>query len=161
MALAKRAANATAYVELGGTRAAWLARTFPELAGDVWWGTGEDWDEAWAAAQTGAAKAALVRRIRQLDPPRAREALADWWASILRTIGRARSKLSKYRSNRRTNPSSPRHSPIEGPTCAGPHWGLLVLLPDSALTRRIEAEAMPLLATGGLVRKSLKVTLPS
>ena len=40
----------------------------------------------------------------------------------LRTSGRARSKLSKCGSNRRTNPSSPRHSPIEGPTCAGPHW---------------------------------------
>ena len=91
MALAKRADNRTAYVELGGTRAAWLARTFPELAGDVWWGRGgEDWDEAWAAAQTGAAKASVVRRIRQLDVPRAR--------------------------------SSPRHSPIDGPTCAGPLW---------------------------------------
>ena len=82
MALARRSDDVDAYVELGGTRAAWLARTFPELAGDVWWGTGEDWDEAWAATETGAARAAVVRRSRQSDLPRARAALATWWASI-------------------------------------------------------------------------------
>jgi hypothetical protein len=37
----------------------------------------------------------------------------------------------------------------------------LVLLPKSALSRRLEDEARPLLATGGLVRKSLKATLPA
>ncbi len=161
MVLAKRAANATSYVELGGTRAAWLARTFPELAGDVWWGTGEDWDEAWAAAQTGAAKAAVVRRIRQLDLPRAREALADWWASIpsddrARALEAVEVQVEPADEPFLTEALTDRRADVRRTAL-----GLLVLLPDSALTRRIEDEAMPLLATGGLVRKSLKVTLPS
>ena len=161
MALAKRADNAAAYVELGGTRAAWLARTFPELAGDVWWGTGEDWDEAWAAAQTGAAKAAVVRRIRQLDLPRAREALANWWASIpsderARAVEAVEVQVEPADEPFLTEALTDRRADVRRTAL-----GLLVLLPDSALTRRIEDEAMPLLATGGLVRKSLKVTLPS
>ena len=54
--------------DLGGTRAAWLARTFPDMAADAWWGIGEDWDEAWAATASGAARAALVRRFRERGP---------------------------------------------------------------------------------------------
>ena len=161
MALARRADDAAAYVELGGTRAAWLARTLPELAGDVWWGTGEDWDEAWAATETGAAKAAVVRRIRQSDLPRARAALATWWASIP-SVERARVlEAVEVRVEPADEPFlaealTDRRSDVR--TTAA---GLLVLLPDSALTRRIEDEARPLLVTGGLVRKGLKVTLPS
>ena len=68
MALAARTDDAdTALLDLGGTRAAWLARSFPDIAGDVWWGIGEDWEEAWAAATSGAARAALVRRCRERD----------------------------------------------------------------------------------------------
>ncbi len=161
MALAKRADDPAAYVELGGTRAAWLARTFPELAGDVWWGTGEDWDEAWAAAQTGAAKAAVVRRIRQSDLPRAREALAAWWASIpsddrARALEAVDVRIEPADEPFITEALSDRRADVRRTAL-----GLLVQLPDSALTRRIEDEARPLLATGGLVRKNLKVTLPS
>ena len=161
MALAKRADDPPAYVELGGSRAAWLARAFPELAGDVSWGTGEDWDEAWAAAQTGAAKAAVVRRIRQLDLPRAREALADWWASIpsddrARALEAVEVQVEPADEPFLTEALTDRRADVRRTAL-----GILVLLPDSALTRRIEDEAMPLLATGGLVRKSLKVALPS
>jgi Family of unknown function (DUF5691)/SWIM zinc finger len=161
MSLARRPGDAAAYVELGGTRASWLARTFPELAGDVWWGTGEDWDEAWAVAGTGTAKAAVVRHLRLMDLPHARAALANWWAS---TPSDDRARMLEAVEVRIEAADEPfliealtdRRADVRR-TAAG----LLVLLPDSALTRRIEDEARPLLATGGLVRKSLKVTLPS
>jgi hypothetical protein len=161
MALAKQPDNADAYVDLSGTRAAWLARTLPELAGDLWWGTGEDWDEAWAAARTGAARAAVVRRLRRLDLPRAREALANWWTSMpsehrARTLEAVEERLAPADEPFLTEALTDRRADVRR-TAAG----LLVLLPDSALTRRIEDEAKPLLATGGLVRKSLKATLPA
>jgi hypothetical protein len=161
MALAKQPDNADAYVDLAGTRAAWLARTLPELAGDLWWGTGEDWDEAWAAARTGAARAAVVRRLRRLDLPRAREALANWWTSMpsehrARTLEAVEERLAPADEPFLTEALTDRRADVRR-TAAG----LLVLLPDSALTRRIEDEAKPLLATGGLVRKSLKATLPA
>jgi hypothetical protein len=161
MALTKRADDTTAYVELGGTRAAWLAGTLPELAGDVWWGTGEDWDEASAAARTSAAKAAVVRRLRQLDPPRARESLATWWASMpsedrARTLEAVEVRIEPADEPFLTEALADRRADVRR-TAAG----LLALLPDSALTRRIEDETRPLIATGGLVRKTLKVTLPS
>ncbi len=161
MMLARRSDDAAAYVELGGTRAAWLARTFSELAGDVWWGTGEDWDEAWAATETGAAKAAVVRRTRRSDLPRARAALATWWASIpsperARVLEAVEVGIEPADEPFLTDALTDRRADVR--TTAA---GLLVLLPDSALTRRIEDEAKPLLAAGGLVRKSLKVTLPS
>jgi Family of unknown function (DUF5691)/SWIM zinc finger len=161
MALTKRADNAAAFVELGGPRATWLARTFPELAGDVWWGTVEDWDEVWAAARTGAAKAAVVRRLRQLDLPRAREALSTWWESMpsddrARTLEALEARIEPADEPFLTESLSDRRADVRRTVA-----GLLVLLPDSALTRRIEEDARPLLATSGLVRKSLKVTLPS
>ena len=161
MVLARRRDDAAAYVELGGTRAAWLARAFPEIVGDVWWGTGEDWDEAWAAAGTGAARAAVVRRLRQLDPPRAREALATWWASIpsedrARTLEALEARIEPADEPFLIEALADRRADVRKAAA-----GLLVLLPDSALTRRIEDKAKPLLATGGLVRKRLKVTLPS
>ncbi len=161
MALARRSDDVDAYVELGGTRAAWLARTFPELAGDVWWGTGEDWDEAWAATETGAARAAVVRRSRQSDLPRARAALATWWASIP-TPERARVlEAVEVRVEPADEPFLTEALTDGRADVRRTAAGLLLLLPDSALTRRIEDEAKPLIASGGLVRKSLKVTLPS
>jgi hypothetical protein len=161
MALAKRPDDANAYVELGGTRAAWLARTLPELAGDVWWGRGKDWHEAWAAAPTGAAKAAVVRRLRQIDLAGAREALANWWPSMpsddrARTLEALETRLEPADEPFLSQALSDRRADVRR-TAAG----LLVQLPDSALTRRIEDEARPLLATGGLVRKTVKATLPS
>jgi Family of unknown function (DUF5691)/SWIM zinc finger len=161
MALAKQPDDAAVYVELGGPRAAWLARTLPELAGDVWWGTGEDSDEAWAAARTGVAKAAVVRRLRELDLSGAREALAKWWASMpaehrARTLEAVEERLEPADEPFLTEALTDRRADVRR-TAAG----LLVLLPDSVLTRRIEDEAKPLLATGGLVRKSLKATLPA
>jgi Family of unknown function (DUF5691)/SWIM zinc finger len=162
MVLAKRADPAdTTFVDMGGTRAAWLGRTMPELAGDAWWGVGDDWDEAWAAARSGAARAAIIRRFRQIDLPRARESLSRWWGStpsderarILEAVEEGIEPadepfLTKALADRRTDVRR---------TAAR----LLVLLPESALSRRLEDEARPLLATGGLVRKSLKATLPS
>ena len=83
MAHAERTDDAdTTLVQLGGTRAAWLASTLPELTTDAVWGTGEDWEEAWAATSSGAARAALVRRFRERDLPRARQFLADHWSEI-------------------------------------------------------------------------------
>jgi Family of unknown function (DUF5691)/SWIM zinc finger len=161
MGLAKRADDADAYIELGGARAAWLARTFPELAGDMSWATGEGWDEAWAATETGAAKAAVVRRTRQSDLPRARGALATWWASIpsperARVLEAVEARIESADEPFLAEALTDGRADVRR-TAAG----LLVLLPDSALTRRIEDEVKPLLASGGLVRKSLKVTLPS
>jgi Family of unknown function (DUF5691)/SWIM zinc finger len=161
MALARRRDDAAAYVELGGTRAAWLARTLPELAGDVWWGTGEDWDEAWAATETGAAKAAVVRRTRQSDLPRARAALATWWASIpsperARVLEAVEVGIEPADEPFLAETLTDRRADVRR-TAAG----LLTLLRDSALARRIEDEAKPRIATGGVVRKSLKVTLPT
>jgi hypothetical protein len=161
MALAKRPDDAAAYVELGGPRAAWLARTFPELGGDVVWGRGENWDEAWTAARTGAAKATVVRRLRHLDLPRAREALARWWASMpsddrARTLEALDVRIEPADEPFLAEALTDRRADVRRTAAA-----LLVLLPDSALSRRIEDEAKSLIATGGLVRKSLKVTLPS
>ena len=161
MALARRADDAAAYVELGGTRAAWLARTLPDLAGDIWWGTGDDLDEAWAAARTGTAKAGVIRRLRQLDPPRARQILANSWASMpsedrARTLEALEVRIKPADEPLLSEALTDRRADVRR-TAAG----LLVLLPDSALTRRIEDEARPLLGTGGLVRKTLKATLPA
>ncbi len=161
MFLARRSDDAAAYVELGGTRAAWLARTLPDLAGDVWWGTGEDWDEAWAATETGAAKAAVVRRTRQADLPRARAALATWWETIpsperARVLEAVEVHVERADEPFLAEALTDRRADVRR-TAAG----LLVLLEDSGLTRRIEDVARPLLATSGLVRKGLKVTLPS
>ena len=162
MALAERADDAdTALVDLGGTRAAWLARSFPDLAGDAWWGTGEDWEEAWAATASGAARAALVRRFRELDLPRARQSLADWWSEIAsderaRILAAVETGLDPADEAFLAERLADRRADVRR-TAAG----LLVLLPESALTRRLEDEARPLLASGGLVRKSLKVSLPT
>ena len=162
MAYAERTDDAdTTPVQLGGTRAAWLASTLPELTTDAVWGIGEDWEEAWASAASGAVRAALVRRFRERDLPRARGFLADHWSEVA-TEERARilaaletgldpadeAFLSERLADRRADVRR---------TAAG----LLVLLPQSTLTGRLEAEARPLLATGGLVRKSLKVSLPT
>jgi hypothetical protein len=161
LALTKRPDDADASVALGGTRAAWLARQFPELAGDVWWGRGDDWEEAWAAARTGAARAAVVRRLRQLDLPRARDALAGWWPSIpsddrARTLEAVEARIELADEPFLADALTDRRADVRRTAV-----GLLALLPDAALTRRIEDEATPLIATAGLVRKSLKVTLPS
>jgi Family of unknown function (DUF5691)/SWIM zinc finger len=160
MALARRTDDPATYVELGGTRAAWFAGTLPDLAGDLWWGTGKDWDDAWAAARTGAARAAVVRRLRVLDLPRAREALANWWASIpsddrARTLEAVEERLEPADEPFLAEALTDRRADVRRTAAS-----LLVQLPDSVLTRRIEDEAKPLLATGGLVRKSLKATLP-
>ena len=162
MALAARTDDAdTALVDMGGTRAAWLARSFPDMAGDAWWGIGEDWEEAWAAATSGAARAALVRRFRERDLPRARPFLADHWSEIAteeraRILAAVETGLDPADEAFLAERLADRRADVRR-TAAG----LLVLLPESALTRRLEDEARPLLGTGGLVRKSLKVSLPT
>ncbi len=47
------------------------------------------------------------------------------------------------------------------PTSGETQWDSWSSSRSRRLTRRLEDEARPLLATGGLVRKSLKVTLPT
>ena len=162
MALAKRRDGVdTTLVELGGTRAAWLARTLPELEGDGWWEIGEDRAAAWAMARSGAARAAIVRRLRQMDLPRARDALAGWWAAIpsderARTLEAIEERLDTGDELLLGQALTDRRADVRRTAAS-----LLVLLPESALTRRLEERARPLLAIAGLVRKSLKVTLPT
>jgi hypothetical protein len=161
MALATRTGDNSTHVELGGTRAAWLAQRFPELAGDAWWGSGEDWDDALASARTGTAKTGVVRRFRQLDPARARDALASRWASIpsddrARLLEAVEVGIGPADEPFLSEAFADRRADVRRIAA-----GLLVLLPDGALTRRLEDDAKPLLATGGLVRKSIKVSLPS
>ena len=162
MAFAERTDEADATpVQLGGTRAAWLARTFPVLATDARWGIGEDWDEAWVAAASGAARVALVRRSRQLDLPRARQSLAEWWSGIAsderaRILVAVETGLDPADEAFLSERLADRRADVRRAAA-----GLLVLLPESALTRRLEDEARPLLASGGRVRKSLKVSLPT
>ena len=148
-------------VGLGGTRAAWLARQFPDLSGDAWWGIGEDWDEAWAAAGTGVARGALVRRFRELDLSRARQSLAEWWPGIAsderaRVLAALETGLDQADEPFLAEALEDRRADVRRTAAR-----LLVLLPDSALARRLEDAARPLLTSGGLVRKTLKVTLPT
>jgi hypothetical protein len=162
MTFASRTADADVdLVGLGGPRAAWLARMFPELASDTWWGTGEDFDDAWAAAGSGAARAALVRRLRELDLPRARRSLAGWWSGIA-TEDRARILAAVERN------IDPADEPFLSEALTDRRADvrraaarLLVLLPGSALTQRLETVARPLLAVEGRLRKSLKASLPA
>jgi hypothetical protein len=162
MALASRTDDAdTAIVDLGGTRAAWLARTFPQLAGDAWWGMAEDWDEAWASAQSGAARAALVRRFRQLDPARAGLSLATWWPELAsedraRVLSALEANLDPADEPFLTLALEDRRVDVRRTAAR-----LLVLLPDSALTHRLENQARPSLSSGGRLRKSLKASLPA
>ena len=161
MALAARTGDADGLIELGGPRAAWLAGTFPELAGDRWWGTGEDWAEAWAAARSAAARGGLVRRFRQLDLEQARRSLADWWPEIAsedraRVLAAVETNLDPADEPFLDQALEDRRADVRRTAVR-----LLVRLPESALTRRLEAEARPLIETGGRLRKSLKVALPS
>jgi Family of unknown function (DUF5691)/SWIM zinc finger len=162
MALANRIDFEDAGIlDLGGNRAAWLARSLPELAGDTWWGMDQDWDEAWAAARTGAARAALMRRLRQVDLPRARQSLADWWLGIAsedraRILAAVETGLDPTDEPFLAQALEDRRADVRRTAAR-----LLVLIPDSALARRLEDAARPLLASGGLVRKSLKVSLPT
>jgi hypothetical protein len=162
MILAARTDEAEdALLDAGGPRAAWLAGVFPELAGDAWWGTGEDWDEAWAEAHTGEARAGLLRRLRRLDLPRARRSLADWWEGIP-SEGRARVMAAlDFGLDEGDEPVlalalADRRADVRRAAAR-----LLLRLPESVLTQRLETIGRPLLTTGGVVRKNLKVWLPT
>ena len=162
MALSARTDDGdTALVELGGARAAWLAGCFPELAGDASWGMGEDWEEAWAATASGTARAALVRQFRERDLARARQFLADRWSDIAteeraRILAAVETALDPADEAFLSERLADRRADVRRTSV-----GLLVLLPESSLSRRLEDEARPLLATGGRVRKSLKTFLPT
>jgi Family of unknown function (DUF5691)/SWIM zinc finger len=149
-----------AVADLGGNRAAWLARSFSDLAGDAWWGIREDWDEAWAAAQGGAARAALIRRIREVDLARARQSLATWWPELAsedraRVLAALDANLDPADEPFLSQALEDRRADVRRTAAR-----LLAQLPDSALTQRLEGEARPLLSSGGRLRKSLKVSLP-
>ncbi len=159
--MAKRSEEVAGFVDLGGSRAAWLARSLPDLAGDALWGMDDDWDAAWAAAGSGAARAALIRRFRALDPARTRQALADWWSAIesedrARIIAALEISLDAADEPFLSEALTDRRADVRRAAAR-----LLVLLPDSALTSRLEGAARPLLAIGGLVRKNLNVSLPT
>ena len=161
MSFASRTDDDDAFVELGGPRAAWLARTFPDLAGDTWWGTGDDWSDAWAAAQGAAARAGLVRRFRQLDLHRARTSLAAWWCDVApedraRVLAAVEANMDPADEPFLTDALTDRRAEVRRTAAR-----LLVRIPDSGLARRLEAEARPLLSTGGRLRKSLKASLPT
>ena len=160
MALASRTDNPDALVDLGGPRAAWLARAFPEMAGDAWWGVGDDWDEAWATAPSGSTRASLVRRFRQRDLERARKAVADWWPDVAsedraRILAATETILDSSDEPFLTEALADRRADVRRAAAR-----LLVLLPDSAVARRLEDDARPLLAIEGRIRKSLRVSLP-
>lgn len=159
--VARTAGSDTDLVDLGGPRAAWLARTFPDLAGDVWWRMGEDWDDAWGVAQSGAARAALIQRFRELDVPRARLSLATWWSDVA-SEDRA-PLLAAIAVNIDPADESFVAAALEDRRADVRRTAarLLVLLPDSDLTRRLEEEARPLMTIEGRLRKSLKVSLPA
>ena len=146
MAFAERTDDAdTALVHLGGTRAAWLARSFPTSPVMPGGGSG----------RTG--------RKPGRRPPAARRGqrsfagFASWTCpapdNSWRTTGRrsrprnelASSPPSRRASTRRTKPSSPRRLADRRVDVRRTAAGLLVLLPESALTRRLEDEARPLL----------------
>ena len=162
MALAAGTDDADAtLIDLGGTRAAWLARSFPDLAGDTWWGAGEDWDEAWSAAGSGPARAGLVRRFRQLDLPRARQSLADWWPEVAsehraRVLAAVEANLDAADEPFLTEALEDRRADVRRTATR-----LLVLLPETPMTRRLEDAARPLLTSGGRLRKSIKASLPT
>jgi hypothetical protein len=162
MAYAARIDGAEAIaLRVGGTRASWLARALPELAGDTWWVTGEHWEEAWNAATSGTARATMVRRFRQEDLPRARRSLEASWTAIpgddrARVLAAVETALDPADEAFLAEALTDRRADVRR-TAAG----LLVRLPDSALTRRLEDEARPLLTTSGRVRKSLTVSLPA
>jgi hypothetical protein len=160
--LAKRSTDrAMAWAHLGGQRAAWLAAAFPELAGDVSWEIGGDLDKAWESAGTGVARASLIRRARQIDPHWARESIERRWADVPPEdrarivsaldvgLGAADEPfLSLVATDRRADS---RRAAAQ----------LLVMLPKSFLTRRLEDEVRPLLSAAGLLRRNLKVDLPT
>ena len=137
----------SALVDLGGTRAAWLARSVPDTAGDAWWGIGEDWEEAWAATATGAARASLVRRFRERDLPRGRQFLADRWSEIAtderaRILGAVETGVDPADETFLSERLADRRVDVRRTAT-----GLLVLLPGLALARRLEDEARPLLTS--------------
>jgi hypothetical protein len=145
---------------VAGPRAAWLAAALPELdtGGTV---LGVDPDEAWDAATSATARVAVIRAMRRDDPAAARDALARWLPDVAgderaRILGSLEVGLE----------------PADEPLLAGgigdrrldvrrTAAGLLVRLPGSALTRRLEEYVRPLLASQGRLRPSLSVTLPT
>jgi hypothetical protein len=162
MALATRSDEADDdLATIGGPRAAWLAGVFPDLAGDAWWGTGEDWDEAWPSARSASARAELIQRFRRLDLPRARRSLADWWQGIqsedrARVLSALEVGLDPDDEPFLADALADRRADVRRAAAR-----LLLLLPESALTQRLETLARPLLTTSGRVRKNLKVSLPT
>jgi hypothetical protein len=103
----------------------------------------------------------LVRRFRQLDLARARQSLADWWSGIAsedraRVLSALETNLDAVDEPFLAKALEDRRADVRRTAAR-----LLVLLPDSALTHRIESEARPLLSSGGRLRKSLNVSLPT
>jgi hypothetical protein len=161
MGLAARTDDADALVDLGGPRAAWLAGMVPDLAGDTWWGTADDWDDAWAAATSGAARAGLVRRFREQDIDRARRSLTGWWSDLAseqraRVLAALQANLDPADEPFLDRALEDRRADVRRAAA-----DLLVQIPDSSLAHRLEEQARPLLASGGRVRKTIKVTLPA
>jgi hypothetical protein len=102
-----------------------------------------------------------VRRLRQADLPYARQALAGWWPTIptddrARTLEAVEVGLGADDEPFLVQALTDRRADVRRTAVS-----LLVLLPESALARRLEDDAKPLLSSGGRLRKNLKVTLPN
>ena len=164
MAFAERADDAdTALVRPGRNPCRMARPQLPELAPATPGGRiGEDWEEAWAATASGAARAALVRRFRQLDLPRARRSLVDWWSEVAsderaRILAAVETGLDPADEAFLAERLADRRVDVRR-TAAG----LLVLLPESALTRRLEdGGAAAACDRRARLRKSMKVSLPT
>jgi hypothetical protein len=133
----------------------------PELAGDAWWGTLDDWDAAWTGARSGPARAALMRSCRRLDVERARAALTRWWPDLAsddraRVLAAVEESIDASDEPFVAGALKDRRGDVRRTAAS-----LLVLLPDSDLSRRLEDVARPLVESGGMVRKALKVRLPA
>ena len=144
---------------IAGPRATWLAAALPELdtAGTV---LGVDPDEAWEASRTATARVALVRALRRDDPAAARDALARWLPDAAaveraRILGALEVGLAPADESLLVGGIGDRRVDVRRAAAE-----LLVRLPGSDLTRRVESHARPLLASQGRLRPSLSVSLP-
>ena len=162
MAYAERTDDAdTTPVQLGGTRAAWLASTLPELTTDAVWGMGRTGRKPGRRPPAGRREPHSFAGFASGTCP----VPDNSWRTTGRT-SRPRNELASSPPSRRasirpTRPSFPSDSRIGGRTSGAPPRDSWSSSRNSTLTGRLEAEARPLLTTGGLVRKSLKVSLPT
>jgi hypothetical protein len=144
-----------------GPRARWLAAAMPELSAGVTPEPPADWDAAWDDARGGTQRAALVRAMRGADAVAGRELVATRLPDL---PGDERAPVVEALDAALGPDDEPVLAAALGDRRADVRRvaaGLLARLEGSALTRMLEGRARPLLASKGLVRQSLAVTLPT